>query len=341
MIFSYIGIIVLWLFLFCYIIIASIDFGAGFFALHAKITNQDKKLNHIISRYLNPVWEVTNVFFVFFFVGMVGFFPDSALYFETVLLVPASIALVLLSIRGAFYAFENYGQDSKLPWLVLYGLTGLFIPASLATAMTISEGGYITKHGSNFDLNWTELLLSPFSWSVVFLAVITVLYISSGFLTFYADRAKDTRAYKLLRYWFLFWGPPMIAISLFVFLSLRIQNEGHFLSAVLNYWWLFLLSLICFIIAMLLTLIKKAHGWAFIMVILQMAFAFFGYGASKLPYIFYPQVQFEHAVVNDSMAMALTIAFICGLLLLVPSLILLLKLFVFDKEYVEGKKSQY
>ena len=51
--------------LFCYIIIASIDFGAGFFALHSKLTGDEKKINHLISRYLNPVWEVTNVFFVF------------------------------------------------------------------------------------------------------------------------------------------------------------------------------------------------------------------------------------------------------------------------------------
>lgn len=67
MIYAFIGITVLWLFLFCYIIIASIDFGAGFFALHSKLTGDEKKINHLISRYLNPVWEVTNVFFVFFF----------------------------------------------------------------------------------------------------------------------------------------------------------------------------------------------------------------------------------------------------------------------------------
>ena len=41
--------------------------------------------------------------------------------------------------------------------------------------------------------------------------------------------------------------------------------------------------------------------------------------------------------VNASMGLALVIVFILGLLLLVPSLILLLRLFVFDKEYVEGK----
>ena len=80
MIYAHIGITVLWIFLFCYIIVASIDFGAGFFALHSKITGEEKKINHLIHRYLNPVWEVTNVFFVFFFVGFVGFFPDSAKY---------------------------------------------------------------------------------------------------------------------------------------------------------------------------------------------------------------------------------------------------------------------
>ena len=80
--------------LFCYIIIASIDFGAGFFALHSKMTGNEKKVNHLIHRYLNPVWEVTNVF-SFSFCRIYWFFPDSAKYLGTVLLVPGSIALIL------------------------------------------------------------------------------------------------------------------------------------------------------------------------------------------------------------------------------------------------------
>ena len=73
------------------------------------------------------------------------------------------------------------------------------------------------------------------------------------------------------------------------------------------------------------------------MVILQMAFAFYGYGISKLPYLLYPYIKVSDSGVNASMGLALVIVFILGLLLLVPSLILLLRLFVFDKEYVEGK----
>ncbi|EHS7200478.1 cytochrome d ubiquinol oxidase subunit II [Staphylococcus pseudintermedius] len=339
MVYEVIGITVLWIFLFGYIIVASIDFGAGFFTLHAKLFGQSHEINDLIQRYLNPVWEVTNVFFVFFFVGIVGFFPDTAYYYGTVLLIPGSIALILLSIRGAFYAFENYGQDSKLSWLMLYAVSGLLIPASLSTALTISEGGYITESSSgNVDLNWTELLLSPFGWAVVLLAIVSVLYISSGFLTFYAHRAKDTSAYQLMRKWFLMWGAPMIMMSLFVFLSLRIQNEAHFMSAVFDYGWLFIISFIAFAIAGVLTLLKKAHGIAFIFVIIQMGTAFFGYGLSKLPYILYPYVHIDDAVTNDSMALVLTIAFIGGLLLLLPSLFFILKLFVFDKDYVRGKK---
>ncbi|EIE3644684.1 cytochrome d ubiquinol oxidase subunit II [Staphylococcus pseudintermedius] len=339
MVYEVIGITVLWIFLFGYIIVASIDFGAGFFSLHAKLFGQSHEINDLIQRYLNPVWEVTNVFFVFFFVGIVGFFPDTAYYYGTVLLIPGSIALILLSIRGAFYAFENYGQDSKLSWLMLYAVSGLLIPASLSTALTISEGGYITESSSgNVDLNWTELLLSPFGWAVVLLAIVSVLYISSGFLTFYAHRAKDTSAYQLMRKWFLMWGAPMIMMSLFVFLSLRIQNEAHFMSAVFDYGWLFIISFIAFAIAGVLTLLKKAHGIAFIFVIIQMGTAFFGYGLSKLPYILYLYVHIDDAVTNDSMALVLTIAFIGGLLLLLPSLFFILKLFVFDKDYVRGKK---
>ncbi|OFO40724.1 cytochrome d ubiquinol oxidase subunit II [Staphylococcus sp. HMSC070D05] len=333
-----IGIIVLWTFLFCYIIVASIDFGAGFLTLHTKLTGEEKKINHLIERYLNPVWEVTNVFFVFFFVGFVGFFPDSALYLGTVLLIPGSIALILISIRSSFYAFEHYGQDNKLPWIFLYGITGLLIPAALATVLTISEGGYINEQGNHFDLDWVQLLLSPFAWSVVFLAIVSVLYISSGFLTYYASKAKDKVAYKFMRQWFMFWGPPMIIISLFVFLSLRIQNSNHFYNAITHYWWMFAISFIFFLIAGVLNIIKKYHGLAFIMVILQMAFAFYGYGMSKLPYILYPYIKISDSGVNSSMGLALTIVFILGLLLLLPSLILLLRLFVFDKQYVEGKK---
>ncbi|NHM29617.1 cytochrome d ubiquinol oxidase subunit II [Neobacillus terrae] len=331
------GIVVLWIFLYGYLIVASVDFGAGFFAYYGKLTNKDHIINHIISRYLSPVWEVTNVFFVFFFVGLVGFFPETAYYYGTALLIPGSIALILLAIRGSFYAFGNYGPKSNRFYLFLYGATGLLIPASLSTALTISEGGFLKKNGDSVQFLTGELFRSPYSWSVVLLAIVSVLFISASFLTYYAGRAKDGGAMELLRNFALFWSFPTIIASLLVFLSLREHNPKHFQNS-LEIWWMFAFSFLFFLAAVYLIYKRKLLGTAFILVMLQFFFAFFGYGASHLPYILYPYITVYSAYTSDTMGITLVTVFIAGLALLVPSLILLMRLFLFNADYVRGQK---
>ncbi|WP_153462469.1 MULTISPECIES: cytochrome d ubiquinol oxidase subunit II [Sediminibacillus] len=332
-----IGIIVLWLFLYGYLIVASVDFGAGFFAFYAKLTNKDHIINQLISRYLSPVWEVTNVFFVFFFVGLVGFFPDTAYYYGQTLLIPGSIAIVLLAVRGSFYAFENYGSKKSNFYMFLYGATGLLIPASLSTAMTISEGGFIQETEDGVILLTGELMTSPYSWSVVFLAIVSVLYISSAFLSFYANRANDWKALELVRKYTLFWSFPTIIASLTTFIALSQHNIEHYQNMI-DLWWMFGLSLVCFSAAMWLIYRGIYYGLAFICVMLQFFFAFFGYGAGHLPYLLYPYVTLEQGATHEAMGLALVIAFILGLLLLIPSLYMLMRMFLFDADYVKGKK---
>jgi cytochrome d ubiquinol oxidase subunit II len=332
------GITVLWAFLYGYLIVASIDFGAGFFAYYGKLTKQDHLINQLISRYLSPVWEVTNVFFVFFFVGIVGFFPDTAYYYGTALLIPGSISLVLIAVRGSFYAFGNYGSKDNDVYLFLYGATGLLIPASLSTALTISEGGFIEKRADQVVFLAEELFTNLYSWSVVILAIVSVLFISASFLTYYADRANDGKALDILRRFALFWSPPTILASFLVFVSLRQHNMAHFDKIVEKYWWLFFLSLVCFLIASVLIWMRKRYGTAFIFVMFQFFFAFFGYGASHLPYILDPYITIYSGYTNETMGTALVIVFVLGFLLLIPSLILLMRLFLFDADYVKGKR---
>ncbi|MCT2535377.1 cytochrome d ubiquinol oxidase subunit II [Aquibacillus koreensis] len=332
-----IGITVLWLFLYGYVIVASIDFGAGFFAYYAKVTKRDHITNKLISRYLSPVWEVTNVFLVFFFVGIVGFFPSAAYYYGSALLVPASFAIVLIAIRGSFYAFENYGSKQSNVYLFLYGATGLFIPASLSVALTISEGGFITEENGVVSLKYFELFTSPLAWSIVALAVVAILFISASFLTYYASRANDKPALQVVRKWALFWATPTIIMALTTMIALSQRNERHYQN-MLDLWWIFSLSMGFFIIAMGLLYIGRNYGTAFIAIMLQFFFAFFGYGMAQYPYLLDPFIHIEQSVTNESMAIALIAAFIGGLLLLIPSLILLMRLFLFDADYAKGKK---
>lgn len=332
-----IGISVLWLFLYGYLIIASIDFGAGFFAFYARLTKQDHLINRLISRYLSPVWEITNVFFIFFYIGIVGFFPDTAYYYGSALLVPGSIAVILLAIRGSFYAFENYGSKKNIVYLFLYGATGLLIPASLSVALTLSEGGFIMKQAETVSLDYWALFTNPLSWSIVGLAIVSVLFISGTFLTFYASRAEDHSALKLMRNYALFWSTPTIILALTAFIYLGQHNERHFQN-MMDLWWLLALSVAFFMIAMWLLYNGRRYGLAFICIMLQFFCAFFAYGIGQYPYILDPYITIQSSATSPAMGLALVVVFIGGLCLLIPSLILVFRLFLFDAEYVKGKK---
>ncbi|MCT1578556.1 cytochrome d ubiquinol oxidase subunit II [Oceanobacillus kimchii] len=337
MILEIIGISVLWLFLFGYVIVGSIDYGAGFFNAYSILTGKQHIVSKVIQRYLSPVWEVTNVFFVFFFVGIVGFFPETAFYFGTILLVPGSLALILLAIRGSYYAFESYGKKGHKGYAFMYGASGVLLPASLSIVLTISEGGFITISNGEPQLEYLDLFTSPLTWSIVVLSIIAVLYISSVFLTWYANETGDEGATNLMRKYALIWSVPLILAASGIIIELRFHNEEHF-NNIIDLWWMFGISFLLWIGTVWLIWKRKNYIKAFWLLVGQFAFAFFGYGISHYPYLLYPYITISEGFTNQAMAISLIIAFILGMALLIPSLYLLLKLFLFDENYKKGKK---
>ncbi|KMK75871.1 cytochrome d ubiquinol oxidase subunit II [Alkalihalobacillus pseudalcaliphilus] len=332
-----IGISVLWLFLFGYVIIASVDYGAGFFNAYSLLTGKQHIVSKVIKRYLSPVWEVTNVFFVFFFVGIVGFFPETAFYFGTILLVPGSIALILLAIRGSYYAFESYGTQGHRGYAFMYGASGILIPASLSIVLTIAAGGFVSVDNGQPSLDYLGLFLSPLTWSIVVLSIIAVLYISAVFLTWYANKTGDEGATALMRKYALIWAVPLIVAASGIIIELRFHNEVHF-NQIVNLWWMFGISFLMWLGTVYLLWKKKNYGVSLWLLIGQFAFAFFGYGISHYPYLLYPYLTIHDGFTNEAMATALIIAFVLGMMLLIPSIYLLLRLFLFDNQYVKGKR---
>lgn len=334
-----IGTTVLWLFLYAYILIASIDFGAGFYAYYAKWRKKDSKMSMLINRYLSPIWEVANVFLVCFYVGIIGLFPDVAYYYGTAFLFPGSIALILLTIRGSFYVFGSGRSKKNRFYMLLYVLTGLLIPPVLTTALTVSEGGYLDKQGNTVMFLTDKLYTSFLSWGFAILAVVSVLYISASFLTYYASRAGEEDSVDVLRKFALFGSVPSLVASVIVFWSIRIYNFDHFQHMIEpSIVWTFALSFACFLGATHFLYHRSRFGLAFIFVMFQYFFAFFGYGASHLPYILYPYITIHSGLTNELMNMALVIAFVFGLLLFITTIVLVLRLFLFDAKYVKNMK---
>ncbi len=162
------------------------------------------------------------------------------------------------------------------------------------------------------------------------------LYISAVFLTWYAHQASDMLATNLMRKYALTWSLPTIITAAGIIFELRGHNQEHF-NRMLDFWWMFALSFLLFIGTVWLLLRGRQYGLAFVLLIGQFGLAFFAYGLSHYPYLLYPYLTVFDSFTNQAMAISLIIAFLAGLGLLIPSLYLLLKLFLFNKKYVTGK----
>lgn len=149
---------------------------------------------------------------------------------------------------------------------------------------------------------------------------------------------KVKHTLELMRQFTLWGGVPTIISSLFVFIALRNHNLEHFERA-LDIWWMFGLSLVSFLGAAWLIWRRQQYGLAFLLVMLQFAFAFYGYGISHLPYLLYPHLTIYGSITNEASGRALVAVFVAGFVLLVPSLVLLMRLFLFNVRYVKGELS--
>lgn len=82
-----IAITILWGFVFIYAVMASMDFGAGFWSM-IYMNREQTKAPNIANKYLSPTWEVTNVFIVAIVVALFSLFPGATFVLGTVLLIP-------------------------------------------------------------------------------------------------------------------------------------------------------------------------------------------------------------------------------------------------------------
>ncbi|WP_088043962.1 cytochrome d ubiquinol oxidase subunit II [Bacillus sp. EAC] len=330
-----IAIFILWLFLYAYMIIASIDFGAGFYAFYAISTKEEPKLIGLINRHLSSIWELATLFFIFFFVGVVGIFPRVAYYYGVPLLVPGCVAMIFLAIRGSFYTFQQYGGKRSKYFLLLYGATSLLIPVTLSTVLTISEGGFIIENGTDIRFYPLKLITNFYSLSVMLLAVCSVLFISAMFLIYSAKLIEDSESENKLRKYVLVWSFPTIISSIIVFASMKLHNGIHF-ERMHNVWGYFLTSLVCFSIAIFLVIKRKRYGVAFMLVLLQYFFAFFGYGVSHLPYILYPYLRLETSFAKSHLAYILIILFVIFLIgITIYFIFLMINKPIFQKLYLK------
>lgn len=330
-----IAITVLWGIVFIYAVMATMDFGAGFWSM-VYINRKKTNATTIANRYLSPTWEVTNVFIVAIVVAVYSFFPGAAYTLGTVLLVPGSAILILLAIRSAFLVFSHIAREYEKALTYISGVTGIFIPGLLISVLPITHGQFVEFNQDSQSLELTELLLSPNFYAFFGFAVTSTLFLSSLLLADYSKQSKAWDAYDVYRRDASFLGPASFFSAFVIMITLREEANWIFTNMMEDVM-LLVISGVCFIVAGAALLVptdnKGVKGYpriAVISITIQYLLASYVYGKAHLPYIVYPEVTIETGFTDPASFKAVFITYIVGFSILFPGFIYFWKLFMHD-----------
>ncbi|OCA92143.1 cytochrome d ubiquinol oxidase subunit II [Pseudobacillus wudalianchiensis] len=340
-----IAITILWGFVFIYSIMATMDFGAGFWSM-IYINRKKTRATNIANRYLSPTWEVTNTFIVALVVAVYSLFPKAAYTLGTILLVPGSMILLLLAVRSAFLVFSNIATEYKKPLTYVSGITGILIPGLLISVLPVAHGAFIEYEGGHPSLNLQKLFTSPNEYAFIGFAISSTLFLSSLLLADYSKTSNEMEAYKVYLRDCRILGPISLLMAFAIMLTLRAETPWLY-TRMMDDLPLLFVSLGFFLIGGISLFLpsfsnKEERGMpriAVIAVTIQYFIASYVYGKAHLPYMVYPNVTIQSGFTDPNSFMAVFITYIAGFAILFPGFIYFWRLFMHDKKYLRQKSS--
>lgn len=326
---------ILSIFLFLYLITAAIDSGGGALYAYALLVKRDKELAETVMGYLSPVWETNNVFLIAYIVGLAGYFPQVLPYYGAAMLIPCGIALVFMLIRGAFFGYHYLNREdnpliSELAGAAL-GIASIAIPLALVPFFALADTRLFSFTQQAGSISLIGLITSPLLSALGLLALTSMMYLSGLFLLFYARKNKERYLQMLFTRLSRWGGIASLLTSLALGIALYESVPTQLGRLVYDNWGFVLIAALAFIgTQVMLRWSSKQYAVlsALIFGIVQYAVSFVAYQRIGLPYMVPGVLTLNQALTAPVMAQALTAVFGLGMLLLLPALFLLYRLFV-------------
>jgi cytochrome bd ubiquinol oxidase subunit II len=318
--------ILLWVGLTLYALLAGADFGAGFWDLFAGWDERGRPQRTLIEHVIGPVWEANHVWLIFVLVLLWTGFPPVFASVMSTLYIPLTAAALGIIARGAAFAFRKASTD--LPRQRLFGaafaLSSVVTPFFLgAAAGAIASGrvppGLAAGHPFTSWLNPTGVLGG-------LLAVGTCAYLAACYLCHDAVRLAATDLAEGFRRRALGTGVAVGAVAVGGIAVLGTDASELFHGLTHRGLPAVLVSALAGA-ASLVLLFRRRYVAVRVAAAIAVAAILWGWALAQYPFMLPPSTRYSAVAATRSVLDATLVVTAIGTALLLPSLYWLLRLF--------------
>jgi cytochrome d ubiquinol oxidase subunit II len=171
-----------------YAVLGGADFGGGIWDLLAFGPRRDQQ-RAVIAGSMGPVWEANHVWLIFVLIGLFGGFPTAYGALSRALLLPLSLALLGMVLRGGAFVYHQYGARTEWRWV--FAISSTLTPIMLGVTAGALAAGTLAGDGSDDAF---APFRSPLALLAGGLSLATAAFLAAVFLCRDAARAHGTQA---------------------------------------------------------------------------------------------------------------------------------------------------
>jgi cytochrome d ubiquinol oxidase subunit II len=309
-----------------YAVLGSADFGAGFWDLTAGGARRGGRIRGMIQHSMAPVWEANHVWLIFVLVILWTAFPVAFGSVFSTLFVPLALAAIGIIFRGAAFAMRGQAATIREARVLgaLFASSSVLIPFCLGAALGGVASGRVPVGNAAGDA-WSSWL-NPTSVLAGVLGIVTGAHLAAVYLTGDSVRAGQDDLVRAFRARALATGVVAGAIALAGLLVVRSDARDLF-DGLTSGW-----ALACVLasgaggFATLALVWAGRYGPARLTSALSVATILVGWAIAQDPYLLPPDLTLDEAAAPDATLAAVLVGVGIGLVVLVPSLVLLYRL---------------
>ena len=317
--------VLVWLSLTAYALLAGADFGAGLWDLAAGDALHGRPRRSLIEHSIGPVWESNHVWLIYVLVITWTAFPPLFAAIASTLYIPLSITAFGIIARGSAFAFRKVVEDVWLQRLfgAAFAISSVLTPYFLGAAAGGVASGRVPPGiaRGNVITSWAN----PTSTVCGLLGVVLCAYLSAIYLTADARRGGHHELAEYFRRNGLVTGVAMGVLSLVSLVVVQDDAPDLYHSLTHRGLPLVISSMVMGTVSLAL-LARRNYASVRVSAALAVAAILWAWGYGRYPTLL-PGLKADQAASAHATLQATALSSAVGLMILLPSLAWLFILF--------------